>query len=99
VVGTFQLEAGPVSSSGKPEVLVPYAGAVRFKDASGQTVDVTVGGQSGKFSVRLAPGTYTVAASAAHSMNGLPRCVMQNSSSVRVLAGQTDRIAVMCEGP
>jgi hypothetical protein len=90
VVGTFQLEAGPL--------LMPYGGAVRFKEASGHTVGVTVGG-SGKFSVRLAPGTYTVAASAAQSMNGLPRCVIQNSSSVRVRAGQTDRIAVMCEGP
>jgi len=90
VAGTFQLEAGPL--------LMPYAGAVRFKDASGHTVDVTVG-RSGMFSVRLTPGAYTVAASAAQSMNGLPTCVMQNSSSVRVLAGQTDRIAVMCEGP
>jgi hypothetical protein len=98
VIGTFQLEAGPVSSpSGRPAVLMPYAGAVRFKDASGHTVDVTVG--SGKFSVRLTPGTYAVSASAAHSMNGLPPCVMQNGSSVLVRAGQTDRIAVMCEGP
>lgn len=39
----------------------PLSGVVvRFKDAGGHTVDVTVGA-SGKFSVRLAPGTYSVA--------------------------------------
>ena len=59
VAGTFQGVAGPVSPSGQPAVGPwPLSGVVRFTDASGHTVEVTVGA-SGKFSVRLAPGTYT----------------------------------------
>jgi hypothetical protein len=60
VAGTFQGEAGPISPSGQAAVGPwPLSGVVRFTDASGHTVDVTVG-VSGKFSVRLSPGTYSV---------------------------------------
>jgi hypothetical protein len=60
VVGTFQAAAGPISPPGHAAVGPwPLSGVVRFKDASGHTADVTVGA-SGKFSVRLAPGTYGV---------------------------------------
>ncbi len=106
VVGTFQMEAGPISPSGQAAVgPVPLSGVVRFKDASGQTVDVTVGA-SGKFSVRLAPGTYGVAGVTSqmglvdpHSTISQPPCEMQNMSSTRVRAGQTDRITLICYGP
>src|SRR5258708_35607158 len=60
VVGTFQMEAGPISPSGQAAVgPVPLAGVGRFKGASGQAVDGP-GGAWGKFSVRMAPGRYTV---------------------------------------
>jgi hypothetical protein len=78
---------------------------VRFEDATGQTVDVTVGA-SGKFSVRLAPGTYRVEGVTSqmglvdpHSTISQPPCGMQNLDSTRVRAGQTDRITLICYGP
>jgi hypothetical protein len=105
-VGTFQGEAGPVSVSGQAAVGPwPLSGVVRFTDASGRTVDVTVGA-SGKFSVQLAPGTYSVAGVTSqmgavdpHSTISQPPCEMQNVSSTRVLAGHTDRITLICYGP
>ena len=106
VVGTFQAEAGPISPSGQAAVWPwPLSGVVRFKDASGHAVDVTVGA-SGKFSVRLAPGTYSVAGVTSqfgavdpHSGMSQPPCEMQNMDSTRVRAGQTDRITLICFGP
>ena len=106
VAGTFQGEAGPVSASGQAAVGPwPLSGVVRFTDASGHTVDVTVGA-SGKFSAQLAPGTYRVegvtsmmGAVDPHSGISQPPCDMQNVSSTRVRAGQTDRITLICYGP
>jgi hypothetical protein len=106
VVGTFQGEAGPISASGQAATGPwPLSGVVRFKDVSGHTVDVTVGA-SGKFSVQLAPGTYSVAGvtsqmGAVEPQSGMsqPPCEMQNLSSTRVRAGQTDRITLICYGP
>jgi hypothetical protein len=105
VAGTFQGEAGPISPSGQAAVGPwPLSGVVRFTDASGHTVDVTVG-VSGKFSVRLSPGTYSVvgvtsAFGAVDPNSGMsqPPCQMANMST-RVRARQTDRITVTCYGP
>jgi hypothetical protein len=105
VAGTFQGEAGPISPSGQAAVGPwPLSGVVRFTDVSGHTVDVTVG-VSGKFSVRLSPGTYSVvgvtsAFGAVDPNSGMsqPPCQMPNTST-RVRAGQTDRITVICYGP
>jgi hypothetical protein len=106
VAGTFAMEAGPISPSGQAAVgPVPLSGVVRFTGASGQTVNVIVGA-AGQFSVRLAPGTYTVTGLTAqlgsvdpHSSLGLPPCEMQNMSSTRVRTGQTVRITLICYGP
>ncbi len=106
VVGTFQGEAGPISASGQAAAGPwPLSGVVRFKDASGHTVDATVGA-SGKFSAQLAPGTYSVAGVTSqmgavdpHSGMSQPPCEMQNLSSTRVRAGQTDQITLTCYGP
>jgi hypothetical protein len=106
VAGTFEMEAGPISASGQAASgPVPLSGTVRFTDANGQTVNVTVG-PSGQFSVRLALGTYTVTGLTAqlgsvgpHSSLGLPPCEMQNMSTTRVRAGQTERITLICYGP
>jgi hypothetical protein len=82
----------------------PLSGVVRFTDASGHAVDVTVGA-SGKFSVRLAPGTYSVVGVTAemgavdpNSGMSQPPCQMPNMST-RVRAGQADRVTVTCYGP
>jgi len=106
VAGTFQGEAGPVSASGSAASgSWPLSGVVRFTDASGQTVNVTVGA-SGKFSVRLAPGTYRVEGVTSqmglvdpHSTISQPPCQMQNLGSTRVRAGETDRVTLICYGP
>src|SRR5579859_418038 len=105
VAGTFQGEAGPISPSGQAAVGPwPLSGVVRFTDASGHTVDVTVGA-SGKFSARLPPGTYSVvgvtsAFGAVDPNSGMsqPPCQMPDMST-RVRAGQTERITVTCYGP
>ena len=106
VAGTFQGEAGPVLPSGRAAAGPwPLSGMVRFTDAGGQVIDVTVGA-SGRFSVRLAPGVYIVegvtsqmGAVEAHSGLSQPPCEMQNIDSTRVRAGQTDRITLICYGP
>ena len=106
VAGTFQGEAGPVSASGSAASGPwPLSGMVRFKTASGQTVEVKVGA-SGKFSVRLPPGTYSVEGVTSqmgsvdpHSSISQPPCEIQNLDSTRVRAGQTDRITLICYGP
>jgi hypothetical protein len=106
VAGTFEMEAGPISPSGQAATgPVPLSGVVRFTGASGQAFNVTVGA-SGEFTVRLAPGTYTVAGVTAqmgsvdpHSSVSQPPCEMQNMSSTQVRAGQTDRITLICYGP
>jgi hypothetical protein len=106
VAGTFQGVAGPVSPSGSRRWgRGPLSGVVRFTEASGHTVEVTAGA-SGKFSVRLAPGTYSVAGVTSefgavdpHSGMSQPPCAMQNMSSTRVRAGQTDWITLICSGP
>lgn len=106
VIGTFQEEAGPASASGQAAAGPwPLSGVVRFTNASGQTVDVTVGA-SGKFSAQLAPGTYTVEGITSqmgsvdpHSTISQPPCEMQNMASTQVRARQTDRIMLICYGP
>jgi hypothetical protein len=59
VGGTFQLEGGPVQPGGKNPPVRPLRGVVTFRDSKGHSVNVTVGA-SGKFSVNLRAGTYTV---------------------------------------
>jgi hypothetical protein len=106
VAGTFEEEAGPASTSGQTAAGPwPLSGVVRFTDASGHTVDVTVSA-SGTFSVRLAPGTYRVEGVTSQMgqvdpKSGLsqPPCEMQNMGSTAVRAGQTDRITLICYGP
>jgi hypothetical protein len=107
VVGTFQEETGPSLPNGQAvNGPWPLSGTVRFTGANGQQVDVPVG-SSGKFSARLAPGTYTVTGLTAEmgsvdpstGRNPQSPCGMQTMSSTRVRAGQTDRITLTCIGP
>jgi hypothetical protein len=100
VAGTFQEETGPPGEA-KPW---PLFGVVRFTDATGQTVSVTVGA-SGKFSVRLAPGIYRVEGFSSqmglvdpHSNISQPPCDMPKLDT-RVQAEKTDQVTVTCYGP
>jgi hypothetical protein len=59
VAGTFQREGGPIQPGGKNPPIQPLRGVVTFRDSKGHSVNVAVG-VSGKFSVALQTGTYTV---------------------------------------
>jgi len=59
VRGKFEMVGGPVQP-GKPSTPVrPLSGVVTFRDSGGDMLNVTVG-PSGKFTLNLAPGSYTV---------------------------------------
>ena len=59
VHGTFEEKGGPVQPGKTSPPVKPLAGVVTFRDSGGDALNVTVGA-SGKFSVNLAPGSYTV---------------------------------------
>jgi len=59
VHGTFEEKGGPVQPGKTSPPVMPLAGVVTFRDSGGDALNVTVGA-SGKFSVNLAPGSYTV---------------------------------------
>jgi hypothetical protein len=86
VQGTFLDYPGPMPANGKPST-DPAAGKATFTDKSGRSVSVAVPA-TGKFSVRLAARTYT----------GLlaPADLDPVRTNVRVLAGQTLKITILC---
>jgi hypothetical protein len=104
--GCRDVPGGGRASFGVRAASVGAVAVVRFKDLSSLTVvDVPVSA-SGKFSVRLAPGTYSVVGVTSqmglvdpHSTVSQPPCEMQNLDSIRVRAGQTDRVTLICYGP
>ena len=59
VQGLFEKYAGPTPVKGPLPSGVPVSGEATFTDASGHAVTVAVP-DTGKFTVRLATGTYTV---------------------------------------
>jgi hypothetical protein len=59
VRGTFEEKGGPVQPGKTSPPARPLSGVVTFRDSGGDALNVTVG-TSGKFSVNLAPGSYTV---------------------------------------
>ena len=59
VRGTFEESGGPLRTGETSPPVMPLAGVVTFRDSGGDALNVTVGA-SGKFSVNLAPGGYTV---------------------------------------
>lgn len=82
VEGTFETGGSPAQ---------PLSGVITFRDsATGQAVTVTVGA-SGKFSLGLAAGTYTVTGQARHND---PLCPAPATVTVR--AGQLTRVSLTC---
>ena len=59
VRGTFEMVGGPMQPGKTSTPVRPLSGVVSFRDSGGEVLNVTVGA-SGKFSLNLAPGSYTV---------------------------------------
>jgi hypothetical protein len=59
VRGTFEMVGGPAQPGKTSTPVRPLSGVVTFRDSGGDVFNVTVG-PSGKFSLNLAAGSYTV---------------------------------------
>jgi hypothetical protein len=59
VRGKFEMVGGPVQPGKTSTPVRPLSGVVTFRDSGGEVLNVTVG-PSGKFTLNLAPGSYTV---------------------------------------
>jgi hypothetical protein len=86
VQGRLLAYPGPMPANGKPPTS-PMAGTAAFTDQSGHTVTVTVDA-SGKFTVRLAAGSYTALLA--------PTSLTPARENIRVQAGKTLTITDLC---
>ena len=100
VRGTFEEKGGPVQPGKTSPQVRPLSGVVTFRDSGGSALNVTVGA-SGKFSVNLAPGSYTVTGRSksigqknADGSISYPPCSSPLTLTVR--PGTQARVAVMC---
>jgi len=92
VVGKLEREGGPIGPGGKQPPAVPLSGTVVFWRPAHHAVRVHAG-RSGRFSVRLAPGHYTVWG----RVEGFPRCRLPGG--VTVAADRTGHVVVACIVP
>jgi hypothetical protein len=92
VIGRLEREGGPMGPGGQQPQVVPLAGTIVFSRPAHAQVRVHAG-KSGRFTVRLAPGSYTVRGRAA----GLPVC--RYPGRLTIAAGRTSRITVACIVP
>lgn len=92
VVGKFEREGGPIGPGGQQPPVVPLAGTIVFWRRAHRTVRVHAG-KSGRFSVRLAPGSYKVWG----RTEGLPACRLPGR--LKVTAGRKRHIVVACIVP
>lgn len=60
VTGRFVREGGPMRPGGRPPAVVPLAGTITFRATSGDWLRHVRVGKSGRFSVALPPGIFTV---------------------------------------
>jgi hypothetical protein len=99
VTGKFEREGGPPEPSGKQPV-VPLSGTMRFARAGHRTVRVHVG-KSGKFSVRLAPGSYRVSGRTPQILQvpGNIEATCWLHGRLKVSSGRTRHIVVTCIVP
>ena len=103
VLGTFEMEGGPMrpGTSGAP--VRPLSGVVVFRDKSGRTTDITAG-QTGKFAGYLAAGTYTVTARTEQIEQQNPDGSVSDPPcagpvTVTVRPGQATQVALLCFVP
>jgi hypothetical protein len=92
VTGRLEREGGPIGPGGKQPPAVPLSGTIVFWQRDHHTVRVHAG-KSGRFSVRLAPGRYTVWG----RVEGLPVCRLPGR--LKVTADRTRHIVVACIVP
>lgn len=98
VRGIYEMAGGPIQPGSQPPVR-PLPGVVIFQNRDAK-VSVRAG-RTGRFSVRLPAGSYAVSGRSPSVREQLPggrltegRC--SSPLTVRVLAGQTERITVTC---
>ena len=103
VLGTFEMEGGPMrpGTSGAP--VRPLSGVVMFRDKSGRTTDITAS-RTGKFAGYLAAGTYTVTARTEQIRQQNPDGSVSDPPcagpvTVTVRPGQATRVALVCFVP
>jgi hypothetical protein len=92
VAGKFEREGGPMGPGGEQPPVVPLSGRIVFSRHGHRAIRVRAG-NSGRFSVRLTPGDYTVWGRA----EGLPVCRLPGG--LRARAGRTRHIVVACIVP
>ncbi len=102
VQGRYELEGGPIQPGGSPPPVRPLAGTVTFR-GPGARISARAG-TTGRFSVRLPAGSYAVSGRSPSIREQLPDGhVVEGGCSapqtVRVRAGQTERITVRCLAP
>jgi hypothetical protein len=100
ITGKFQRVGGPLGPGGKQPPVVALSGTMRFTRAGHQTITVRVG-KSGRFAVRLAPGTYRVSGRTP-DIRGEPgdaeaTCSLPGAVTVR--AGAVRHVTVVCAVP
>ncbi len=100
VTGKFERVGGPLGPGGQQPPVVPLTGTMRFARAGHRTVRVHVG-KSGKFSVRLAPGSYRVSGRTPQIEQepGNIEATCRLHGKVKVSGGRTRHIVVVCSVP
>jgi hypothetical protein len=103
VTGVFHRAGGPLGPGGQQPRVVPLTGRMRFTRPGHPAVSVPVG-RSGRFTVQLPPGSYRVTGITPGIVEVLDngrqldeRC--HGPQDLRVLAGRTGHITVVCTVP
>ena len=100
IAGQFERVGGPIQPGTMKTQVVPLSGTMRFIQPGHDPVSVRVG-KNGAFSVLLAPGVYHVSGRTP-DIEGEPGNVPATcslSGSVRVTAGATRHVTVVCAVP
>ena len=88
--GVLQAVGGP--APGNPR---PLPGTIQLRDQNGRAVSSAIAGADGKFSVRVAAGTYVVTGRSPLYQGGRVDC--QATGPVSVSSGKMTRVVVSCQ--
>ena len=103
VLGTFEMEGGPIQPGTSGAPVRPLTGVVMFRAANGRTTDITAG-RTGRFAGYLPAGTYTVTARTEQIRQQNPDGGVSDPPcagplTVVVRPGQATRVALVCFVP